>query len=110
MYVSYIHCNRGSQADGVCGSSCDLSPVGGKFLVTNNVAGAYELHSWPSSEVPVSFIPREPTTMLAQPITSSKFLSHTCVVGGGVGQLIVWDTGASRLQNLAFHQRKSCDS
>ncbi|KAJ3992580.1 hypothetical protein F5050DRAFT_1811336 [Lentinula boryana] len=81
--------------------------IGGNLLVTNNAAGAYELHSWPTSKVPVSFVPREPATKLAQPIMSSQFLSHTCVVGGGLGQLIIWDTEATRLQTLKFHQPKN---
>ncbi|KAJ3817566.1 hypothetical protein F5880DRAFT_1511667 [Lentinula raphanica] len=84
----------------IAGIICQTSPCGNKFLVANDSGAAYELHSFSSRRPPQLFVPRQHKE--AQPITSANFLSNGIVVGGSIGQIVIWDGEARRLQNIDF--------
>lgn len=42
---------------------------------------------------------------MAQQISAAKFLGRDLIIGGGNGQLVLWNTEASRLQNLKVDKR-----
>ncbi|KAJ3741649.1 hypothetical protein EV360DRAFT_90346 [Lentinula raphanica] len=84
----------------IAGIICQTSPCGNKFLVANDSGAAYELHSFSSRRSPQLFVPRRHKE--AQPITAANFLSNGIVVGGSIGQIVIWDGEARRLQNIDF--------
>ncbi|KAJ3767208.1 WD40-repeat-containing domain protein [Lentinula raphanica] len=87
------------------GAICGTSPCGNKFLIANNTGAAYELHSFSSRRSPQLFVPRRYKE--AQPITTASFLSDGIIVGGSVGQLVIWDDEARRLQHIDFLDHQS---
>ncbi|KAJ4463217.1 hypothetical protein C8J55DRAFT_567801 [Lentinula edodes] len=80
------------------GSVTDVSS-NDSYLISDNAAGSYQLFSLLYSSS-VTFIPRYPGTDMAQQISAAKFLGRDLIIGGGNGQLVLWNTEASRLQNL----------
>ncbi|KAJ3806609.1 hypothetical protein F5876DRAFT_80522 [Lentinula aff. lateritia] len=79
------------------------------YLISDNAAGSYQLFSLLYSSS-VTFIPCYPGTDMAQQISAAKFLSRDLIIGGGNGQLVLWNTEASGLQNLKVDIDKQFDA
>lgn len=86
--------------------SDDFCTEGGQVLLTDHKSGTYQLFHLGSRNPLCRFFPRTPLSQTSQPVSHAKFLSRDVIVGGGVGQLVLWsiDTEA-RLQNLTYRNQ-----
>lgn len=86
--------------------SDDFCTKSSQILLTDHNTGTYQLFHLGSRELFCRFFPRAPNTRTSQPVSHAKFISENVVVGGGVGQLVLWniDTEA-RLQNLTYRNQ-----
>ncbi|KAJ3871218.1 hypothetical protein F5051DRAFT_434033 [Lentinula edodes] len=86
----------------------DVCPEKETLLVTDFQQGTYKVLRFGAEDLPRVFIPRTRETATAQPVSVSKFISTDMVIGGGVGQIILWSCDTNnRLQNLIFRNQRN---
>ncbi|KAJ3873650.1 hypothetical protein F5051DRAFT_431997 [Lentinula edodes] len=86
----------------------DVCPEKGTLLVTDFQQGTYKVLRFGTEDLPRVFIPRTRETAAAQPVSVSRFVSNDMIIGGGVGQIILWSCETNnRLQNLIFRNQRN---
>ncbi|KAJ3753172.1 hypothetical protein EV360DRAFT_74727 [Lentinula raphanica] len=88
----------------VLGTVTDVSPRDDCYLVSNNAAGTYQIESLDSESSLRSFVPRHRVSGNAEHISVAQFIGRSLIIGGGMGQLVLWNSEARRLQNLVFEE------
>lgn len=76
------------------------------MLVTDFQQGTYKVLRFGTEDPPRVFIPRTRETAAAQPVSVSRFISNDMIIGGGVGQIVLWNCETNNhLQNLIFRNQ-----
>ncbi|KAJ3791382.1 hypothetical protein GGU11DRAFT_761645, partial [Lentinula aff. detonsa] len=80
----------------------DVSTGTSHALYTDHGSGTYGLLKIDSQQPPAQFYPQALESRAPQLVSCVKFVSKDLIIGGGVGQLILWNHSLRRLQNLVY--------